>query len=381
MKRIVAITLSVAFVGSLLWTNAAQAITARSGDRPEITKNEVLDSSAYIAGSHVAVDGTIKGDLYCAGQEVVVTGIIEGDLLCAAQNIRVSGTVQGDIRVAGQSVLLSGKVDGSVSVLSQMTTIEATSVIAKDLTVMSGQSSKISGSVGRDAVLNGDHIIINGKIGRDVTAEAKNLTLRQATVAGNLHYTSEKQVSLEQNSVVSGQTQRYEPPAKHEPTQTPAEKYFAGPLYWFAAFALIGLVLLVALRRPLEKQSEASLQRPFFTLGLGLVGLIALPFVSILAFLSIAGVPLGFIIGALWISVIMASFPVTGYVIGSFISKKIGWEFRALPFVSLFVGLLVLMILVMIPVLGGLILIMALLWGAGTLALAFTVGSKKTKKD
>ena len=51
---------------------------------PSIPAGQVVDGSAYLAGSTVTVQGTINGDLYCGANNVIITGTIEGDVICGA---------------------------------------------------------------------------------------------------------------------------------------------------------------------------------------------------------------------------------------------------------------------------------------------------------
>ena len=69
---------------------------------PSIPAGQVVDGSAYLAGSTVTVQGTINGDLYCGANNVIITGTIEGDVICGANTIFVGGLVRGDVRCRRQ---------------------------------------------------------------------------------------------------------------------------------------------------------------------------------------------------------------------------------------------------------------------------------------
>ena len=80
------------------------ALSFRTGDNVTIGQTEKINDTLYVAGSNIAINAEVFGDIFCAGQHVHISGIVHGDVICAGQTVTVSGIVDGDIRLAGQTV-------------------------------------------------------------------------------------------------------------------------------------------------------------------------------------------------------------------------------------------------------------------------------------
>lgn len=366
---------------SMAWVGGVKAIDARSAEDITTKPDAVIDSSSFQAGSKVSVDGLIKGDLFCAGQDVVVNGTVQGDVLCAAQTITIKGTVRGDVRVAAQVVTIEGAVDGSVTMLGQRGSIHTNATIGRDLTVL-GQSAHIDGKIGRDVVAAGETVSIRGEVGRNVEAFAEQMSVSAAKIGGNFIYTSDKPVVVGESATVLGATQHKVPPADQRPQETFFSRYIAGPAYWFIALFLIGLALLWLTPKLLTKTDHAIRVHPFLALGAGALVVILGPLLVVALVASVVGLPLALVIGSLWLAALIASFTFSGYTLGLLLTMRqkkwnVNWWQKSL---SLLAGLFVLMALSMVPVLGGLVLLLAILWGIGSLTLAgFQLSNRKKK--
>jgi hypothetical protein len=80
--------------------------------------------------------------------------------------------------------------------------------------------------------------------------------------------------------------------------------------------------------------------------------------------LTIIGIPLAFAILALWFPIMLVGFTVGVYCIGALVAKKAKWN-QWQRTLSLLTGLLIVMILSLVPYLGGLVTTFVLIWGIG----------------
>jgi len=105
------------------------------------------------------------------------------------------------------------------------------------------------------------------------------------------------------------------------------------------------------------------------TLLASLVLWVVLPAIAFLLFFTVVGIPLGLavlliLLPAVW----FVGYLVAGAAVGLPITRRFGWDERPdRPYRSVLVGLVILLLVALIPVVGGLIAMVAGLWGAGAL--------------
>lgn len=365
--RLMAVGVLVALLGVLVAPVAGHAATTnfRSGTTASVAKDEVVDSTAYLAGTTLTVQGDVKGDLYCAGQTVDISGTVEGDVICAAQNITISGNVLGNVRVAAQTVTLSGPVARSVTAFGQSVTLTSSAVVNNDVTAY-GNTLQLAGKVGRDAVVGGESVSLEGTVGRDVTANDAHLTLGStARVGGGLNYTSNNTVELATGAVVTGKTERHTPPVKEKKAESTFANRFWGVAYWFGAFLLFGWILLGLAPRTYRTASDVMVKQGGWALLAGVVALVMTPIVVVLLMVTVIGIPVAVALMFLWLIALVASYVYSGYAIGAWVASSASWKLKWPGFLSLLLGLVILAALMLIPVVGGLFGFLALVWGLG----------------
>lgn len=364
MKRILFALIGIIALLGLFGVGTAHAIDARAGNNATISKEELLDSNAYVAGTTVTVAGTVKGDLYCAGQNIDITGTIEGDVLCAGQTVRIGGQVYGDVRAAAQTLTVTGNIQGSVTLAGQTATIAEEAVIGRDATVMSSNVF-IAGRINRDLVGGGQEVTLNGHIARNVDVNAEQLNLQKtAHVGGNLTYVSNNNVNMEPGAAVDGKTNRQDPPKHEKREQTAYERVLGGPVYWLLAFLLIGFVIMGLSPKAFDTAATTLRERPLVTLATGALSFIVIPILAFLALLTVIGIPLSFAILALWFPIMLVGFAVGSYCMGALLAKQFKWN-KWRRTLSLITGLLIVMIVSLVPYVGGIVTAFVLIWGIG----------------
>jgi cytoskeletal protein CcmA (bactofilin family) len=367
MKKIVSIFAVFTLALSFLWVGVAAAANVRSGQSPHIMSDEVIDGTLYSAGGDIKIEGTVQGDLLCVGQNVDITGTIEGDVLCAGQTVTVSGHVQGDIRVAGQVVNVKGKVDGSVSLVGQNVDIDSAASVARDVTIV-GQQLGVAGTVGRDIEAVGTSFTASSKVGRDLDVTAQTVTLSNGTdIAGFFMYVSANNATVDSGAKIAGKTEHKLPPKDAGAQDVMPAMFLSSLIFSFSSFLLIGAALLFVAPRAVRAATNAIQTAPAATLGTGFIALFAPPFLAAVLLVSIIGVPLGAVILLAWIISLILGLLFSAQVIGRKIIVKLGWHDPFRNFASLVLGLFVLFIVSLIPLLGGIVMMLAVVWGMGGL--------------
>jgi hypothetical protein len=143
-------------------------------------------------------------------------------------------------------------------------------------------------------------------------------------------------------------------------------------LFWIAmtlAVVVAGLVFAAVGGRQLTEATRTMTGDAVNTI-LGIVFVwVALPLIAVVAMVTLVGLPFGlglliFLLPALW----FLGYIVAGARLGGLLVGLSGRETGVHPLLATFAGLLLLQLLVLVPVLGSLVALLAGLWGAGALA-------------
>lgn len=386
MRKTIALV-SIFLFALLLLPVGVLAATQKTGSSVFVGKDEVVPDSLYAAGNAVTIDGNVKGDLICAGASININGKIEGDVICVGQNINVNGEVTGSVRVAGSVININNKVGRNVNVAGGFVNLGSNAEIGQDI-IMGAGNGEIRGKINGDLIGAGGYIVIDNEINgdakiwvdRNVKAGQKPLTptspltiTDKAKINGYLTYTS-----LENATIASGATIKGE--VKHNlPKQTNVDKKaFAAIFGWMKIVGLfsmlvVGMVLVSLWREEIKKITEVGKWKENLTrsFGWGLAVLFLTPFILVILMITMIGIPLALIIGALWLIAIYISKILAAIVIGRMLVGK-WWEKKKDSSVTtMILGVIALWLLCFIPFIGGLVCFLATLWGLGALWLFF----------
>jgi cytoskeletal protein CcmA (bactofilin family) len=368
----------LALVVLMLGLTSAPAAAAdiRSGDIT-IEASETIEDDLYVAGGNIAINGTIHGDLIAAGNFISVDGTVTGDVIAAGQSVTIRGQVGGSVRAAGNTVVLDGKVTNDLLVAGNELTILSNGRVGRDA-IVGSTNTTISGQVGRDLQAGSTNVKIDGGIGGNVLASVDRLQLTdRATVGGNLKYTSKTEAQITNPASVKGTTARQIPESGRAPLVTgPA----ALVLEWLKG--LIGLLILgilVAFFFPgfSRRAGEALVHSPWLTLAIGALVLIGLPILAVVFFAVgalIGGWWIGFVVLALFVVVLALSIPIAAVGVGGALLRVAR---RPVPvWLALLIGLIALLLIALVPILGGLVIFCALLFGMGATTIAVVGGRR-----
>ncbi len=215
----------------------------------------------------------------------------------------------------------------------------------------------IRGTVDGDVVAIGGDVTIRGRItGNVVTVAGTAILGRRARVGGDLTYIQNKP-QVTRGARVSGETKRYD-----------ADK-LTGPLgiaaigFWIAvgvSLLVLGLLLLLLAPRAADAVARTASSRKGASIGVGILVFILLPVIAVLALVSIFGAPFG-------VGLLMALFPLyaIGYVTTAFVVGRLILKRSRIP--AFLVGLLILRLLALVPFAGGLVGLLAMIFGLGVL--------------
>lgn len=360
-------------VAVLLTLTPARTFAAdfREGGSVSIPAGQTVNDDLYIFGGTLSIQGKVNGDVVTSGGTITVNGPVTGDLITAGGTVNVSSKVDGSVRAAGGTVTINGPVGQDVLFAGGTLNIGPNARVGRDLLIGSG-SATVTGPITRNIRAGSGDLTLSGPVGGDVHANVGSLQLTSgAVVKGRLSYTSE------QAAVV-------EPGAKVQSIQRQIPRDAGGPVNRTNNFVvpwlrrLVGLLLLglgfVLVFPGFSRRTAGTLGgSPWASLGLGFALLLVVPIVALILFI------VGLFIGGWWLAVIMLTayatalllgVVVAGLFLGGWVLGRAGWS-RGHITLALLLGVVLLMLVGLVPYVGGLVFFLATLFGLGALALAF----------
>lgn len=312
---------------------------------------------AFLAGQAVSLGAAITGTAHMAGQDVTVAAPVGKDLYAAGMNITVNAPVTGDASVAGYSLAMHGAIGGNLRA--------------------AGSQIDVTEPVSGYAVLSGDKVSLGAEISGDVQLSAANVEFGPgAVIGGNL--------TVYETAIGATEVPGYVMPEDRilrqliEPGESPASmprviswrsmvwSFVKGVLVVAVVAALIAAVVperLAKLRRTL-------LSTPFRSLWLGFLAQSTLVGAGIIFAMTLIGI---FIAPAAIILALVAGFigyVVAAYALGVGLMLAVGQSEpdRLLErAAAAAVGALSAGIIALIPYLGWIFVLLAVLAGIGAM--------------
>jgi cytoskeletal protein CcmA (bactofilin family) len=331
-RRTVVVALLVVLSLSLLAPPVAGQSVRGAGGTVVVEADETVASVEAVAGT-VVIRGTVTGDVAGAAGTVHVTdaGRVGGSVDAAAGTVRIDGRVGGDVSVGAGSL---------------------------DVT----ETARIGGDLSAGAA----YVSLDGRVDGDVAVGAETLVLGpNARVAGDVRYDAET-LTRDPGARVEGTVVRERSRGSAGPSG-PADALGSvlGALYALLANLLFGAVLLRAFpdfSAGVAARVEAA---PLRTGGAGLLTLVGVPVVLFVVAVTLVGLPLAVVGAVAFAGLVWAGLVYGQYAVGVRVLAAAGRENRWL---ALVVGVGGFAVLGAVPVLGGLLELVALLLGLGALA-------------
>lgn len=182
-------------------------------------------------------------------------------------------------------------------------------------------------------------------------------------------YTSKNQVELANGAKVAGTTTRHQPASRDG-----AGNAFIGWLRALIGILALGLLFVLFLPRLSSRSIDTLRAQPWASLGIGAAILVATPIIALIIFiigLLIGGWWLGLLLIPFWLLALALGWVVSGFLLGRVVFARLGWGAYH-DALALLAGLFILAVVTIIPLIGWLIGLAALVFGVGALGLAIT---------
>lgn len=317
----------------------------------------------YIGGNSLTVDANVKGDLVAAAGTIIINGDVENSLFAAGGTINLRGNVGHHVRVAGGTVTISDDIKGDLFVAGGTVTIDRAATIAGGLFV-SGGTVVIDGKIQGPVRLAGGSITISGSTG-SVTSYNGDLTIgKGAVVNGNLVYHSSATAKIDAGAKITGQTSYFQ----IKQNNFNGFKDFLNFAMVLSAIGsiLLGWLLIHFLPKLSESIVRQATEKTALAFASSLLLVFVLPIVTILLLISLVGLPIGVLLGAIgWLMVIIGGV-YARIILGTLLVGLVTKNRSATPTIAAVVtGVIVLALLRFIPILGPLAIFVFWLLGVG----------------
>lgn len=322
--------------------------------QPPQDATDVLPAQTGPAGTVVVEEGATSSGISTVAGTIVVRGTVNGDVSGVAGDVVIaeSGTVTGNVNGAAGSLRIAGTVGGNVEFAAGSVVIDRSATIGGNVNVGTG-STLIAGQIDGDVMVGADQITVasTAVIDGDLRYDGQLEQQAGATVGGAV---------IHDTSIGGGMG-----PAGWG-TSWVLPNWF-DTVYGFFANLVLGAVLLALFPRFSNEVADGVVDRPLRSGGWGVVALFGIPLVLVAFAITIIGIPLALLgivlyVLAIWTGVVYGEFAVGRYLLARMDTEG-NWK-------ALLVGLLVFAVLGLVPILGGIAVLLALLVGLGALGSA-----------
>ncbi|KPJ65056.1 hypothetical protein AMJ44_11160 [candidate division WOR-1 bacterium DG_54_3] len=319
-------------ISLFLFSVSSWALDLRAGDVISIPKGEVINDNLLVAGDTINISGDINGDLMAFGSKITIQGDVQGNVFAAGERITLDGVVKNDLFIGGNKVFLSDK-----------------------------------SRVGKDVFLGCGTAHVSGKIYRDLKVGCGELTVApSALVKGKLDYSAQKFDISDRAKMLGAITSHVRPDYEKDIAKVFTGVVITSQIIGFLTMLLLGILAIVFLPNQVKLVTSKMTGEFWKSLGWGILSLIVIPFIILLFFISVIGIPLGILLLVAYIFGMYITGIFISVVIGSWIFGKLGKPAISLIW-ALILGLILLKLIGWIPIVGWIVGLIFFLWAFGAL--------------
>ena len=329
----------------------------RQNPQNEVTKH---GEDVLASGSSPTVIDSVTGDAILAGGNLSFSGATGGDYLGAGGQQAITGRIHGSLRAAGGEIHVAATIDRNATIAGGSVELDSVAVIGRNAYFLGGEV-RVNGTVREGLLAAGGSVTLNGVVGRDVEIGAGELHVGpHAQIAGNLRYrVPAGKVHIDPAARISGKV-----------TALPAS---SGRGFWRVLWMLGVLVagaVIVALFPRFMGEAAAILPRyPVRSALVGLGWAILIPITLIIASITIIGLPLAILTAGVYLVLMcLGTIPFAVWLGQRILGSRAGGGLQG-GVVTFLVGGFILLVVGIIPVVGGPLTMIAWALGLGTILL------------
>lgn len=361
-----------------LWWIALIAMPLAAQDpavRPDRAEHRV-GADFFVAGGTVSITEPVAGDLVTAGGNVDVSAGVGGDLFVAGGNARLGSAVKQSVYAIGGRVAINAPVLRNLRAGGGNVEIGPQARIAGNAT-LGGGNVQVLGPIDGYLQVGGGSIRIDAPVGGDVEASGGRIELGpNARITGKLRYSSQSDLERNPAAQVQGGVERGALPGERA-TQSGGHRGTAHEgrgIAWVWSTGLLFAAALLAAALPTLSSAlgETLSKRWQVSLLTGFVAMVCIPVAALIALITIIGAPIGLALLTLYPFLLFIGYVFAGVAVGEIILRRFAqqqasrsaWRIGAAV-----LGMLAISLFARLPWLGGLVVLLALWAGLGSLLL------------
>ena len=344
-----------------------QKVNAEQVDKTEKSVPSTAEDF-FSAGENVEVKSeSVVGDVAVAGANVKIAGKVEGYLLAAGANVNIDAPIGNDLWAAGANVVVNAPVADNTMLAGNSVVLEKNATIGRDARI-GANSAEVKGRVARNLNISATNAQISSEVGGNVVAFAENLTLNPgAIVRGDLTVHSPNQPTISPQAQVLGRVDYHKTERSQSAGSTVSNKFSS----WFLTFLWITMLGLIAVWFSslwTKRVAETLKQEMGKSALVGFIVALLVPIVFALLLVTVVGLPLAFVVGAMTLMGFMFSGVFVAYLVGDwFLEQLQRWQnSNALKIIF---GALLITIVMSLPWIGWLVSLAVFFFGFGAFLL------------
>ncbi|HTM92434.1 MAG TPA: hypothetical protein VL095_08450 [Flavisolibacter sp.] len=324
-----------------------------------VSINAPVYGDVIIAGGTLSVNDTIMNDLLLVGGNVTINSYVADDVRCAGGELHIQKNIGGDLVITGGKVEIAKGVVISGGLITGDGNIIVNGTINGDVKVAAG-SFTFNGIANKNFECRAEKFIMNGTVGGPSVLAARQITIQNnASFHNNVRYWN-KAGNLDFKQSIKNGNAVFDPSLKIIGDRW----YFLGHatvlgLIWYllTVFSFI-LLIQFLFGSTFKKAGHTTGNSLLKSLGFGFLFFIGVPVAATLLLISIIGVPIGLIVMASYVVIVLLATIITSLVFANWYNDRFGYQWGYWKIVLSAMGMFILLKLVSFtPFLGWLILL------------------------
>ena len=365
-----------------------------------IPAGETIQGSVFLYAPQVKIEGTVDGDVFAVSPDVVVSGEIKGDLFIISRTAMIDGILGGNLYAANSRLTLgsAARVARSVYAAALLMTLTQESEVGDDLYLLA-LGGELSGSVGRDqraylglleilVLLFGENDLLRSIVPPDFQLPSSGSTSLPADIVEPVLYKTPATYMLASGARITA-VQSVVRSALVDGNAL--GDWLSRQFQIFAPMLLIGLLLVWLFPRFLQGSTEHLRLWPgssfasgvmIFFVGIGAALLALILILALGLFFStvkltglawtvwVAGLSgLSVALASFYVSVVYLSKVIVAYLVGMLLLGRTPAAMWGRRFWMLLAGEVIVLLLLAVPILGGVLSVLMTMFGLGTIYL------------
>lgn len=312
-----------------------------------------INGDLYIVAKKIDIQksSSIYGNLFAVASEILLNGRVGNSVYATSDNFSMNyyGSISKDLRLGSENVTLNSVIHRNAYITSNSITTNSDFLLYGDLEV-DAHKFNFSGEIDGNAKINSKEInFVDNKDGEKI----------DCLISGDLDYSSEEEMQIG-NNIVKGEVKYSKYVEKIDHKTTFKFKSFIVDLITFVVYVLVVVLVFNLINKNYQDANhEITIKNVLVSLGIGILSFLVVILAAILLMIIPFGVTLSFVLIFAYLFLLFMAIPMFVLDIALLLKDKCNL------YLSTGLIALALYLISAIPVLGGFVMFVVLMTGAG----------------